>query len=80
MANRMTDEHVSIFAKISEWFSYFICCNLVAGSIMDYLNHYAAAFGIFLGLCTFIVNWYYKHKEFERYKLHYVYSVKKDVD
>jgi len=33
---------------------------MTAGGLLDYLNQYAAAFGILLGIVTLIMNWYYK--------------------
>lgn len=29
---------------------------------LQFLNTYAAAFGVLLAFCTFIVNWVYQHK------------------
>ena len=48
---------MSRFGEIS---SYIVSAVMTTGGLLDYLNQYAAAFGILLGIVTLIMNWYYK--------------------
>lgn len=55
-------------AAVATGSTYTISTGLVAGGAMDYLNNNAGAIGVFIGLATFAVNWYYRHKDSKKGK------------
>ena len=56
----MSEPHGSVISRFGEIGSYIVSAVMTAGGLLDYLNQYAAAFGILLGIVTLIMNWYYK--------------------
>lgn len=65
-------EHQSVIvqkaAAIATGTTYTISTGLVTGSFMDFLNNNAGAIGVGIGLATFAVNWYYRHKDSKKAK------------
>jgi hypothetical protein len=41
---------------------------LIAGHAFQFLNTYASAFGVLLGMATFLINWFYQHRNYELVK------------
>ena len=54
-------ESLEFHSQMASKAGYFVSAWLVAGRILNFLNEYAAAFGIIIGMMTFFVNWYYRH-------------------
>lgn len=52
--------------KVAAGISYATGGGLVIGDVLDFLDHYAGAFGVLIGLGTFFVNWYYARKGAQR--------------
>lgn len=53
----MDHNHMGDLSTVS---SYAISIGLVLGDAMKYMNDYAGAFGVLLGVATFCVNLHYK--------------------
>lgn len=63
MAGPTLSEHTStLAAKVSTGVSYTASGGLTAAGMLDFLNNNALAFGVILGLATFLVNVHYQRK------------------
>lgn len=65
MSGTLTDHTTTIAAKVATGASYTASGGLTAAGMLDFLNDNALAFGVILGLATFIVNFYYQRKHFK---------------
>ncbi|WP_297307019.1 phage holin [Neptuniibacter sp.] len=50
-------------ASVASGASYTVSGGLVAGDYLQFLNANYGAIGVFIGVATFAVNWYYKRQE-----------------
>ena len=54
-------ESFEFHSQMASKLGYSVSVWLIAGRALNFLNEYAAAFGILVAAMTFVVNWYYRH-------------------
>jgi len=54
-------ENFELHSQIASKIGYSVSAWLIAGRVLNFLNAYAAAFGVMIGILTFIINWRYQH-------------------
>ncbi|MCP4597781.1 phage holin [Neptuniibacter sp.] len=59
------DHPSALAAKVASGASYTVSTGLVAGDALQFLNANYGAIGVFIGVATFAVNWYYKRQEIQ---------------
>lgn len=65
MANGpLTNNADQLITKTATSASYFTSGGITVVSLLDFLNEYALAFGVILGVATFGVNLYYQRKHY----------------
>ena len=58
----MIDQYLELKNLAAKSAAYLTSGTLVVGDYMEYLNNNAGAIGVMIGFFTFLVSWFYQHK------------------
>ena len=65
MSDLISESAIPVAQKAVSFGSYFVSGGLIVGDAINYLDNHTGAFGVLLGGCTVLINWWYQHKRFK---------------